>query len=315
MVRFKVMNKYSQAQLNPSAYAHVENYVPPPAQFADKPPKKRIKFVKKKKSPAKEPEPQKKKIKFKVKPKPKQTELEKFTGLKKEKANELDPLSLFGMLPQELRKNILTPSNTGVTVGNEMPTFNELSRMNTENLVKAYIDIKSDIKFSLRYKQTIFSGYLSNILKRIGRKFGTLPSTRGINDEVDIFDILKNRFGPQYDKAVKEELLKRLAPKNKVSEKIYFDRLKPALKEQADRKEFDEFIKIRDKALEKVDKKLDIEREKYPEHAYHINAYENGRGQFMLDSNRFYEEIIATYSPKVQEQFNKYRWTWKYDLL
>jgi len=43
------MNKYSQAQLNPTAYASVENYVPPPAQFADKPQKKKIKFVKKKK--------------------------------------------------------------------------------------------------------------------------------------------------------------------------------------------------------------------------------------------------------------------------
>ena len=140
-----------------------------------------------------------------------------------------------------------------------------------------------------------------------------MPSTRGINDEVDIFNILKNRFGPQYDKAVKEELLKRLGPKNKVSAKIYFERLKPALKEQADRKEFDEFIKIKEKEEEEVDKKLDIEREKYPEHAYHRNGT-NWR-QFMLDSNRFYEEIIATFSPKVQEQFNKFRWTWKFDLL
>ncbi len=133
MVRFKVMNKYSQAQLNPTAYAHVENYVPPPAQFADKPPtppakpprgvprkkketpKKKIKFVKKKKSPAKKPEA-KRKIKFKVKPKPK-SELEKRTGLNKEKANELEVLALMGMLPPELRKKILTPSETGVTVG------------------------------------------------------------------------------------------------------------------------------------------------------------------------------------------------------
>ena len=52
MVKFKVMNKYSQAQLNPTAYASVENYVPPPAQFADKPQQakqpKKIKFIKKK---------------------------------------------------------------------------------------------------------------------------------------------------------------------------------------------------------------------------------------------------------------------------
>ena len=56
MVKFKVMNKYSQSQLNPTAYASVENYVPPPAQFADKPQQakqpKKIKFIKKKKSPA-----------------------------------------------------------------------------------------------------------------------------------------------------------------------------------------------------------------------------------------------------------------------
>lgn len=108
------MNKYSQAQLNPTAYAHVENYVPPPAQFADKPPKKKIKFVKKKKSPAQAKQPRK--IKFKVKPKPK-SELEKRTGLNKEKANELEVLALMGMLPPELKKKILTPSETGVKVG------------------------------------------------------------------------------------------------------------------------------------------------------------------------------------------------------
>ena len=132
MVRFKVMNKYSQAQLNPTAYSGVENYVPPPAQFADKPPKKKIKFVKKKPA-AKEPEA-KRKIKFKVKPK---TELEKFTGLKKEKANELDPLALFGMLPPELRKNILNPKETNIQVGlNPQQKFDKLKKKKLVRLLK-----------------------------------------------------------------------------------------------------------------------------------------------------------------------------------
>ena len=43
-------------------------------------------------------------------------ELKKFTGLTKEKANELDPAQLFGMLPVALRKVILTPATTKVKV-------------------------------------------------------------------------------------------------------------------------------------------------------------------------------------------------------
>ena len=78
----------------------------------DSKPVKKYKFkvVKKKEPP--------KKIKFKVKKKKEPTpELKKFTGLSKADANKLDPAKLFGMLPAELRKNILTPKNTGTVVG------------------------------------------------------------------------------------------------------------------------------------------------------------------------------------------------------
>ena len=94
--------------------------------------KPKIKFVVKEKEKAK-PKPKKKMapIKFKVveKKKPKinftvkkkqpkaKTEIEKFTGLDKGGANKLDTLALFGMLPPELRKTILTPKVTGVLVG------------------------------------------------------------------------------------------------------------------------------------------------------------------------------------------------------
>ena len=122
-------------------------------------PKKKIKFVKKipKKDLAcatketkqgrkyttcynKSETTQKKKIKFVKKPKPQapKSELEKFTGLKKEKANELDPLSLFGMLPQELRKKILTPKETNIQVGlNPQQTFNKLKKKTSEAFEKS----------------------------------------------------------------------------------------------------------------------------------------------------------------------------------
>ena len=45
------------------------------------------------------------------------SELTKFTGLTKTEANKLSPEALFGMLPTELRKNILSPSETGQKVG------------------------------------------------------------------------------------------------------------------------------------------------------------------------------------------------------
>jgi len=58
------------------------------------------------------------KVKFKKKNKKEPNpELKKFTGLSKADANKLEPAKLFGMLPPELRKNILNPKNTGVVVG------------------------------------------------------------------------------------------------------------------------------------------------------------------------------------------------------
>jgi hypothetical protein len=58
-------------------------------------------------------------------PKPKDDsgkQLKSYTGLDRKQANKANPLELFGMLPQELRKNILLPSKRGggVKVG-QMP--------------------------------------------------------------------------------------------------------------------------------------------------------------------------------------------------
>ena len=190
MVKFKVMNKYSQAQLNPTAYASVENYVPPPAQFADKPQKKKIKFVKKKKPPAKEPEPQKKKIKFKVKPKPK-TELEKFTGLNKEKANELEVLALFGMLPPELKKNILTPSNTGTQVGSKAKDhYDDIKK--SDEFGERHSEINDNIN-QYAYQYQDYSDYIkkSRDNKFYNRVNAYLRQTDNNLSDLDDFDIEK----------------------------------------------------------------------------------------------------------------------------
>jgi len=96
-------------------------------------PKKRIKFkvVEPKTKPKPKMPQKKKKIKFVVKKKeePKASigsnvaddisELERFTGVSKEKANKMNPAELFGKLPSELRLKILRPKETGVQVGRE----------------------------------------------------------------------------------------------------------------------------------------------------------------------------------------------------
>ena len=164
----------------------VQNYLPPPPQFADKPQKKikfvvkkkkspvkdpepqkkkKIKFVKKKKSPVKDAEPQKKKkIKFVKKPK---SELEKRTGLKKEKANKLEPLALFGQLPQELRKNILTPKKTGVKVGG-YKAKDILSDIKSSD---EYYERKADIMDNLNQYAYQYQDYDDYIEKSRDRKF------------------------------------------------------------------------------------------------------------------------------------------------
>lgn len=53
------------------------------------------------------------------------SELQKHTDLTKTEANKLPALELFGMLPVELRKSILTPSDTGTQVGVAPPLQKE----------------------------------------------------------------------------------------------------------------------------------------------------------------------------------------------
>ena len=67
---------------------------------------------KKKKLIIVEPKPKKKKLIIKKK-EPKVSEAQK----KKDAMNKLSPLELFGQLPQELRKKIVTPKETGIKVG------------------------------------------------------------------------------------------------------------------------------------------------------------------------------------------------------
>ena len=77
-----------------------------------------------------------KQVKFNVKKLPPKkeivNELTKFTGLTKTEANKLSPEALFGMLPTELRKNILSPNETGTKVGVAPP----LSEDQTKTLLK-----------------------------------------------------------------------------------------------------------------------------------------------------------------------------------
>ena len=81
-----------------------------------KPKKQKLKIVeakpKKKKLKIVEPKPKKQKLIIKKK-EPKVSEAQK----KKDAMNKLSPLELFGMLPQELKKKILTPKETGIKVG------------------------------------------------------------------------------------------------------------------------------------------------------------------------------------------------------
>ena len=86
------------------------------------PPKIKFKVVKKI-----EEKPKKKPIKFKV---VKPTIGKSITGLSKAEMNKLSPLELFGKLPQELRKKIVNPKQTGVKVGVKAVssmTFNEIA--------------------------------------------------------------------------------------------------------------------------------------------------------------------------------------------
>lgn len=56
------------------------------------------------------------------------SELQKYTDLTKTEANKLPPLELFGMLPVDLRKTILTPKDTGTQVGVAPPLSEEQAK-------------------------------------------------------------------------------------------------------------------------------------------------------------------------------------------
>ena len=100
-----------------------------------------------------------------MKPKPK-TEIEKFTGLNKEKANELEVLALFGMLPPELRKNILTPSNTGTKVGSKAKDHYDDIKKSDE-----YSERHSEINDNLNQYAYQYQDYSDYIKKSRDNKF------------------------------------------------------------------------------------------------------------------------------------------------
>ncbi len=82
--------------------------------------KKNMAEVKKKRKFIVKPKKKVKKLVVRNKLPPKKeivSELQKHTDLTKTEANKLPALELFGMLPVELRKSILTPSDTGTQVG------------------------------------------------------------------------------------------------------------------------------------------------------------------------------------------------------
>ncbi len=61
--------------------------------------------------------PKKREVKVPIRKVVPKTELDKRTGLTKAEANKLSTLQLFGMMPQEIRRQILNPKKTGVKVG------------------------------------------------------------------------------------------------------------------------------------------------------------------------------------------------------
>ena len=104
------------------------------------------------------PKLKEKPVKLRVAPKPKKAkpvakpklkgELGKF-GLTKKEAKKMDPAKLFGMLPKELRQNILNPKITGVKVGAPPLTQTQLRELDkiVDELVGAdyYFNVLSTI--------------------------------------------------------------------------------------------------------------------------------------------------------------------------
>jgi hypothetical protein len=125
----KNKERFGHIKMNEKTKKSVANPTP---KVAEKPKKKEIKFVvKKKDEPKPQEEPKKKKninfiVKKKEEPKPKPvSELKRVAGVTKEEANKMKPAELFGKLPVELRKMVLDPKETGVVVGRERVTYNQ----------------------------------------------------------------------------------------------------------------------------------------------------------------------------------------------
>lgn len=76
------------------------------------------------------------------------SELTKFTALTKTQANKLPAIELFGMLPVELRKNILSPSETGTQVGVAPPL--------SEDQTKTLLDLIEMIYTTDGFKSYIY---------------------------------------------------------------------------------------------------------------------------------------------------------------
>ena len=166
-------------------------------------------------------------------------QLKSFTGLNTSQANQADPIALFGMLPQELRKNVLLPSQRGggVKVGKKSPL----------GLVKEYDELNFEQR--LRFKGSRMKS-LDTILQDVGRLYGRLPKAKKVNyasgrdpqfgrgmikfrtgstalyEDVELFKLYSRKFGPEFDAHVARVLEQRLSPKNYKPEKQYQKLLK-----------------------------------------------------------------------------------------
>ena len=142
------------------------------------------------------------------------SQLSKMTGLSRAEANKMDPAELFGMLPSGVKQMALIPSQRG---GGP-----KVARASTEDLVE-------------RYEKNRKGGKkVVNLMREIGRKFGRLPSTVGIETDrgiyqrrpglreelgglekrdlsvIQVYRRLAKKFGSKFKKEVRLELEKKL---------------------------------------------------------------------------------------------------------
>ena len=116
----------------------------------------------------------------KAKAKAKPSELAKF-GLTKEEANKMDPAKLFGMLPTELRKNILKPKVTGVKVGDQLRPSEMVDEINSIVRIGT-----PKAKFNSKNMNTLGNQFMKALFKR------TKMPTKQNYHELDWARVLKN---------------------------------------------------------------------------------------------------------------------------